>query len=76
MTNGDTLGSGEGGQIRVTYPSFLRTLQAEVLEAVREAENAGWHHLNDASLESKTYDRLLTWQAELDRRVKVWYNRE
>ena len=55
------------------YRRFLRDLSEELGECQRQAEAAGWHHLEFGSPERSMYNRMATWQQELGERVK-WYD--
>jgi len=54
------------------YEKWLKALQEEIREAITEAEEAGWHHLPEDGAEARRgcYTRLLTWEAEVDERVR------
>ena len=55
------------------YLTFLIALQDELAEALREAEDQGWHHAPASQFEAKHYNRLLTWLDQLKNR-KAWYD--
>ena len=55
------------------YETWLKATYEEVQKAIEDAEETGWHHLADDSLEARTYGRLLTWVSALDERVR-WYD--
>ena len=54
-----------------TYAKWIRETEKEIQEAVQEAENGGWHHMEGDTLEARTYLRLLTWAAAVAFRREV-----
>ena len=53
----------------MTYIKFLRGLHEELVEAVAEGENAGWHHPA-----TEHYLRLLTWVDTVEERIRDYQN--
>ena len=56
-----------------TYRSFLMDLLDDLVTALSEAENAGWHHLASDTPEGFHYLRLLTWCREVSDR-RDWHD--
>ena len=57
-----------------SYSTFIRKLEDEMVEAVRQVENLEWHHLPERTDEYQHYVRLLTWATEVsERRVRFDY---
>jgi len=56
------------------YEAWIKATQEELRIAVEAAEEAGWHHLegpeNSGDCRRLTYQRLLTWESEITRRVE------
>jgi len=52
------------------YEAWIRKTADEIEEAIREAENASWHHAPVDSIEGRAYNRLLTWTAEIVERMR------
>ena len=52
-----------------SYRSFLMKIGTELLDAVREAENLEWHHLDKNRAEWLHYVRLGTWLAQVAERL-------
>ena len=46
-----------------TYEAWLHDTEAEILEAIREAESENWHHIIAEDPRAKLYNRLSTWLA-------------
>ena len=53
-----------------SYESFLQRLGDELVVAIAEAENMGWHHAKETSTEWTHYQRILTWIDEIEARMK------
>ena len=51
------------------YRRFLRVLHDEMVNAIMEGENMGWHHLGGETPEYKHFLRLLTWEREVTGRM-------
>ena len=64
---------GRAGMAIKNYRRYLRDLSEELGECQRQAESAGWHHLEFGTPERSLYNRMATWQEELAERVK-WYD--
>ena len=47
------------------YETWIRKTEEDLQEAIRQAENAGWHHAVVSTLEARTYDRIHTWLSEI-----------
>ena len=43
------------------YQDRLEVLRDDLIEALRQAENAGWHHAKPGSEVAQIYTRLSTW---------------
>ena len=54
------------------YRRFLLVLHEQLVDAIADAENMQWHHLNADTNEFKHYMRLITWQEEINERM-VYY---
>ena len=53
--------------------TYYGMLLEELVDAIGDAENAGWHHLPPGDVRAAHYRRLGTWALALDERVK-WYD--
>ncbi len=54
------------------YETYLTQTREEIREAIREAENAGFHHESlGTTIGSRLYSRLLTWEATLTARLRI-----
>ena len=58
----------------IPYVSWLIALEAELAEALREAEDLGWHHLGLDAKEGRHYNRLVTWLDEVKARKGWWFD--
>ena len=58
-----------------SYPMFLELLLEQLQESVRQAENAGWHHEAAGTPTRFHYDRVCTWLAEIEERLRWWEDR-
>ncbi len=54
------------------YRRYLEDQQAELIQAIEDAENLQWHHA-DRGPQYDHYTRLMTWAQELHERG-VWYD--
>jgi len=63
----------KGGQQVPRYEAYLQTTRDELIEAITEAENAGWHHQPSGDFRAAAYNRLLTWYEAIRQRI-VWWN--
>ena len=61
-----------GRKIR-NYRRFLKGLRDQLVQAMAEAENAGWHHMALDTPEWVCYNRIVTWCDEVDARCE-WYD--
>ena len=48
---------------------FLRELERDLIEALRKAENQGWHHEARSSERFQTYLRIGTWCSNVQRYI-------
>ena len=55
-----------------SYRTFLLELGQELLEALRDCENYGWHHSEASTPEWQHYNRLFTWLDELSERASYY----
>jgi len=51
------------------YRRFLTVLHGELVNAIMEGENMGWHHLAGEAPEYAHFLRLLTWEREVTGRM-------
>ena len=51
------------------YRRFLQGLRDELAEAIADAENLEWHHMGEATPGWRHYQRLVTWQVEVEERM-------
>ena len=59
-----------------SYEDWLEETQAELQEAIRECENEGYHHMEEGTLEARTYLRLHTWlSAVVERSDRMKYGK-
>ena len=56
-----------------TYRTFLRDLERDLAEGVRECENMQLHHMEDGTEGWSHYQRMLTWLYEVQER-RAWYD--
>ena len=54
----------------MTYETWIRKTQKDLQESIREAENNEWHHHGFETPTGAIYNRLLTWEAEIDEAVR------
>jgi len=55
------------------YETWIKETQKDLREAIEACEEEGWHHLeasSDTRARIRIYDRLLTWETEITRRVE------
>ena len=66
-------GGSMGGRREIVqnYRRFLERALDELIDALREAENANWHH-EDAGPWFSHYQRLITWAEEVHHRLRVY----
>ena len=63
---------GEGAEIVKTYEVFLKQLQEALREAIADAENMEWHHMDEGAGPWTHYNRLLGWEEEVTRRLSYY----
>ena len=56
-----------------TYRRYLKGLRDELVEAIAECENMGFHHMAADTPEWKHFNRICGWAAELHERCE-WYD--
>ena len=56
-----------------SYRSFIHDMAEQLVAAVADAENQGWHHQGEGTPLFQHYLRLCTWADELTTR-RAWYD--
>ncbi len=65
------MGKARGRGIR-PYAVFLRALQDELLDALADLENLGFHHMDEGSAEFQHFLRIATWCDEVNTRMWMY----
>jgi len=57
-----------------SYRNFLWNLGDQLMEAIRQAEEEEWHHLDLDDARYLCYNRLVTWMVEVGERAQHYVN--
>ena len=55
-----------------SYEAWLLKTKEEIAQAISEAENEGWHHVPEETVEGRSYRDLVKWYESIHKRLEAY----